>query len=42
MPLDPESLILLPSEVQEVLPTLNPLDPEHRLCLLYTSDAADE
>ena len=34
MPLDPESLILLPSEVQEALPTLNPLDPEHRLAAI--------
>ena len=34
MPLDPESLILLPSEVKEVLPTLNPLDPEHRFAAI--------
>ena len=34
MPLDPESLIVLPSEVQEALPLLNPLDPEHRLAAI--------
>jgi hypothetical protein len=30
MPLDPERLILLSAEVERVLPSLNPLDSEHR------------
>ena len=34
MPLDPASLILTSEEVKKLLPTLDPLDPQHRLAAI--------